>query len=174
MPVPRAPAKVSDIDSCGLTFSELQELWLGCGHNGSCFSGEEELREAWDRGRGVCMRLWGSQGRRPQAWWYLEGSALGLAHPGYFREQSYLYAHNVLTEAERTALVDRWKVEFDAVKGKSAQERRQTYEHHDIPAELIEKWQGERRKRTKPSPSAEVPSDTNNAPAGPRTGVAAP
>src|SRR5262249_33623919 len=96
----RLRGKTDDIESCGLTFSELQELWLGVGYSGSLFGGEEELRAAWDRGRGVCMRIWGSGGRRPQAWWYLEAPGLGLKWPGYFNEQSYLFEHNAFSEAE--------------------------------------------------------------------------
>src|SRR6516165_7063185 len=61
MPVPRAIAKASDIDSCGLTLSELQELWLGAHPTtGSHFRSREELVAAWEAGRAVVMRLWGS------------------------------------------------------------------------------------------------------------------
>src|SRR5262245_33126190 len=97
----------SDIETCGLTYSELQELWLGpC--NGSVFTSTEELRDAWARGRAVVMRLWGSHGRRPQAWWCFEAPDLGLKWPGYDHEQSYLYEHNVLSEAEQVELEREW------------------------------------------------------------------
>jgi hypothetical protein len=104
-------------------------------------------------------------------WWEFETD---LAHPGYFHERSTLWRAGVLTEAERAEVEHAWRVEFDAARGMDARERREHLEHHDVPVELIEAWAGERRKRTKPSPPVEVPSDTNNAPVGPHTGVAAP
>ena len=86
----RAIAKASDIDSCGLTLSELQELWLGAHPTtGSHFRSREELVAAWEAGRAVVMRLWGSHGRRPMAWW--EFDAGDLKHPGYDRERSTLW-----------------------------------------------------------------------------------
>jgi hypothetical protein len=128
-----------------LSYSELQELWLGVGYGGSLFSGEEALREAWTRGRAVVMRLWGGRGRRPMAWWYLEGG--DLHYPGYFHERSYLYERGILSESERAGLEREWQVEFDAVQGKDARTRREAYVHHDIPPELIEAWTAERRRR---------------------------
>jgi len=138
----------SDIEACGLTYSELQELWLGAHPTtGSCFRTREELVAAWAAGRAVVMRLWGSHGRRPMAWW--EFDAGDLEHPGYSHERSYLYEAGVLSEAERSELEAEWRHEFDAARGKSARERREHYEFHDIPPELIERWQGERRRRSK-------------------------
>src|SRR6516225_3511843 len=120
MPVPRATAKVSDIDSCGLTLSELQELWLGAHPStGSYFRSREELVAAWQAGRAVVMRLWGSHGRRPRGWWEFESG--GLTHPGYFHERSVLWrAPGVLSAAERAELEDAWAVEFAAARGMSA------------------------------------------------------
>ena len=172
--MPRATASKDDIESCGLSFSELQELWLGVGPNGSLFHDEAELRAAWERGRDVCMRIWASGGRRPQAWWYLEAPALGLKWPGHDAERSCLYTAGALTEAERAELEAEWRRDFDQARGKSAKERREHLAFHDVPAELIELWTGERRKRTKSSPPVEAHSEANNAPAGLRTGVAAP
>jgi len=148
MPVPRATAKVSDIDSCGLTLSELQELWLG-GHptTGSCFRTREELVAAWEAGRAVVMRLWARGGRRPMAWWEFEAG--DLRYPGYDHEKSVLYAAGALTEAERSELEVTWREAFDQARGKSAKERREAYEFADIPNELIERWQGARRRRSK-------------------------
>jgi len=146
--VPRAIGKASDIDSCGLTLSELQELWLGAHPTtGSCFCTREELVAAWAAGRAVVMRLWGSHGRRPMGWWEFEAGE--LEHPGYDRERSYLYEHNVLSDAERAELVAAWREAFDQARGKSAKERREAYEFADIPNELIERWQGARRRRSK-------------------------
>src|SRR5262249_10893769 len=137
----------NDIDNCGLTYSELQELWLGpC--NGSVFNSTEELRAAWARGRILVMKLWGSGARRPQAWWFLgDAASLGLTWPGYFRERSYLYEHNVLSPQERDGLEHEWRTAFDAARGMGARERREPHEHHDIPHELIERWTAARRRR---------------------------
>ena len=139
-------ATVSDIDACGLTYSELQELWLGA-CNGSVFDSPEQLRDAWDRGRAVVMRLWAHGGRRPQGWWHLDPEAEGLRYPGYDRERSFLYAAGVLTEEERAALEREWRREFDAACGLDVAERRAHYEHHDIPRELVRRWSAAARRR---------------------------
>jgi len=152
--VPRAIGKVSDIDACGLTLSELQELWLGAHPtSGSHFCSREELVAAWEAGRAVVMRLWGSHGRRPMGWWEFESG--DLEHPGYFRERSTLWrAAGVLSEAERNELEVEWRRTFDAARGMSARERREHFEHCDVPAELIERWKAERRRRNATKPPA--------------------
>ena len=100
--MPRVIAKTSDdIDACGLTLDELQELWLGPGPRGSLFHSREELQDAWIQGRDVVMRLWGQDGKRPQGWWQFEAPKLGLEWPGFDRERQYLYEAGVLSEAER-------------------------------------------------------------------------
>jgi hypothetical protein len=136
-----------DIDSCGLTYSELQELWLGPCSGGSVFDTPEQLRDAWDRGRAVVMRLWARGGKRPMAWWCYEAPALSLEWPGYDRQRSYLYAAGVLSESERIEVEAEWRQAFDAAKGKGARERREHYEFHDIPLELIERWTPQKKKR---------------------------
>jgi hypothetical protein len=146
----RATVRTSDIDACGLTHSELQELWLGPCNGGSVFDTPEQLHDAWLRGRDVVMRLWGSHGRGPQAWWFLgDAASLGLTWPGYDAEKSCLYAAGALSEAERAELEVTWREAFAVARGKSAKERREAYEFADIPNELIERWQGERRRRSK-------------------------
>jgi len=147
---------VSDIDACGLTLSELQELWLGVGPGGSLFSGEEELRDAWSRGRDVVMRLWGCGGRRPQIWWYLEAG--DLKYPGYDHERSYLFEHNVLSEAEREQLLAGWRKEFEkACSLEDAAARKAHLDWADVPHSLRQQWQPARRrragKRTGPAPN---------------------
>jgi len=83
------PIARDDIDACGLTYDQLQELWLGEPHSGSHFDSPEELKQAWEASRDLVMRLWGQHGRRPQAWWFLgDAEALGLKWPGYYHEQS--------------------------------------------------------------------------------------
>jgi hypothetical protein len=144
----RAIAHNDDIDSCGLTFSELQELWLGAGPGGSLFSGEAELRDAWNRGRGVCMRIWATNGKRPQAWWYLEAPALGLKWPGYDRQQSYLFEHNAISEAEHEQLLAGWRKDFeDACLLEDAVARRKHLEWADVPHSLRRRWTAAVRRR---------------------------
>jgi len=141
--VPRAPVK-SDIDACGLTLSELQELWLGPGPGGSCFHSREELVAAWAAGRAVVMRLWGSHGRRPQGYYEFEWEG---PRPAYAVERSSLWRAGALSEAERAELEAEWAQAFDSARGKSARERREHFEHHDVPDELIREWAATRRRR---------------------------
>jgi hypothetical protein len=150
-------ARNDDLESCGLTYSELQELWLGpC--NVSVFDTPEQLRDAWERGRAVVMRLWGSGGRRPQAWWAFEAPGLHLSWPGHYRERSYLYESGALSLQERAEVEREWRAAYDAAKGMGARERREAYEFADIPAELVERWKAERRHgRQQRAPSGEDP-----------------
>jgi len=149
----RLRGKTDDIDSCGLTYSELQELWLGPSFNGSVFDTPEQLRAAWDRGRSVAMRLWGSGGRRPQAWWFLgDAASLGLAWPGYDHEQSYLFEHDALSEAECEQLLAGWRKDFDdACLLEDAVARRKHLDWADVPHSLRRQWQAARRRRERRS-----------------------
>ena len=150
--MPRATASKDDIESCGLSFSELQELWLGVGPNGSLFHDEAELRAAWERGRDVCMRIWASGGRRPQAWWYLEAPALGLKWPGYHNQQSYLFEHNALSETECEQLLAGWRKDFEgACLLEDAAARRQHLDWADVPHSLRRRWTTARRRRERRS-----------------------
>src|SRR5262249_58076938 len=101
----RAIAPDNDIDNCGLTYDQLQELWLGPSHDGSYFGDRAKLEQAWKMNRDLVMRLWGRHGRRPMIWWCLDAPGLGLKWPGHDREQSYLYEHDVLSETERAELL---------------------------------------------------------------------
>jgi hypothetical protein len=141
----RRAAKTSDIDACGLTLSELQELWLGAHPtSGSHFHSREELVAAWEAGRAVVMRLWGSHGRRPAGFYEFEWDG---PRPAYDVERSSLWRRaGVLSEAERTELELQWRTEFDAARGKDARTRREHYEWADIPPELVEAWTAARRR----------------------------
>jgi hypothetical protein len=149
----------SDIDSCGLSFSELQELWLGAHPTtGSCFRTREELVAAWAQGRAVVMRLWGSHGgRRPAGFYEFEWDG---PRPRYAVERSILWRVGQLSPGEREGLETEWKMEFERaqapdftlsegggeiLRGDCA--RAAHYEHHDIPRELIRKWSAARRRR---------------------------
>src|SRR5215831_11099480 len=154
----RAAPRNSDIDACGLTYSELQELWLGpC--NGSVFDSSAQLRDAWVRGRGVVMRLWARGGRRPQAWWFLgDAASLGLTWPGYDRQQSYLFEHNALSEAECEQLLAGWRRDFeDACLLEDAVARRKHLDWADVPHSLRRQWQAERRRRERRSAAPSAP-----------------
>jgi len=134
-------------DDCPIGLAEAMELWLGPGEH-SCFNSRAELLAAWRCARGYIMRMWGSSGRRPQAWWALgDAASLGLRWPGYFRERSYLYEHNVLSPQERDTLEREWRAAFDAARGMGVRERREHLAHNDVPDELIEAWTQERRRR---------------------------
>jgi len=140
-----------DIDNCGLTYSQLMELWLGPGPDGSLFDSTEHLRDAWTSCRTLVMRLWGQHGRRPQIWWCLDAPGLGLKWPGYDREQSYLFEMGILSEAERAELLHRWRREFDC------DPRPAHLDWADVPDSLRRQWQAERRRRGRqPAPLEEA------------------
>jgi hypothetical protein len=126
----------------GLDSNQMQELWLGPpSHNSSYFSSTEELEQAWETHRDEVMRLFASNGRRPQAWWAFDASGLNLKYPGYDREQSYLFEAGVLGEAERADLLRLWRREFD---------RRRKPAHlnwADVPHSLRYQWTAERGRR---------------------------
>jgi hypothetical protein len=140
---------VRDIDTCGLSYDQMMELWLGPSSCGSLFDGPEELQEGWTAARDEILRLFGKPGRRPQAWWQFDAPKLGLKWPGLDREQSYLYDHGILDEAECAELVRFWRREFD---------RDHSPAHlnwADVPQSLRQQWLAERprrgRKRTEPA-----------------------
>src|SRR5262249_40158072 len=111
------------------------ELWVGPNPSGSYFGSPEELRAAWETHRDEIMQRWGSHGRRPCAWWAFDSD---LEHPGYDRERSTLWRAGVLSEAERAELEEGWRQDFDAARGMDARDRREHFEHCDVPHELIE------------------------------------
>jgi len=112
--VPRRAVKVSDIDSCGLTLSELQELWLGAHPTtGSCFRTREELVAAWQAGRAVVMRLWGSHGRRPRGFYEFEWPG---DPPAYDVERSCLWRSGVLGPEEKLEVEREWRREFETAQ----------------------------------------------------------
>ena len=160
--MPRAIAPDNDVDNCGLTYSELQELWLGPTHSGSCFRSREELHDAWIRGRDVVMRLWVNNGRRPQAWWAFEAGNLGLKWPGHDREQSYLFEAGVLSEMECDELLRFWRREFDRSRSPTH------LNWADVPHSLRQQWQAERRHRGRAirKPETETAESEGEAPAG--------
>src|SRR5262249_28644407 len=145
----------------GSVLSQMQELWLGPNpSHGSLFSSREELQAAWEKHRDEVMRLWGSHGRRPMAWW--EFDAGDLKHPGYSRERSTLWRAGVLTEAEKAELERDWRREFETAQTPDftmntgceilTGDRARTahYRWADVPHELVKRWEkAERRRRVR-------------------------
>jgi hypothetical protein len=120
------------------------ELWLGPNPSGSYFKSREALVEAWRTYRAEIMARWGSHGRRPAGFYEFEFDG---PRPAYAVERSTLWRLGALSESERLELEDAWKAEFDAVRGQDAHARREHYEHHDIPDELVREWTARRRPR---------------------------
>jgi hypothetical protein len=130
-----------------------QELWLGPGNDGSIYNSPEELRASWEENRPEVMRIWATNGKRPMAWWYFDAPGLGLKWPGYDRQQSYLYDHNVLSEEERTQLLAFWRREFD---------HNQSPVHldwADVPASLRRRWMTARKRRPRAAEASEKAPD---------------
>jgi len=100
------------------------------------------------------MRLWATNGRRPQAWWFLgDAASLGLTWPGYDRQQSYLFEHNALSETEHEQLLARWRRDFeDACLLEDAVARRKHLDWADVPHSLRRQWSAARRRRSRMVP----------------------
>jgi hypothetical protein len=143
-----------------LSPDEMQELWLGPNpHFGPLLRSPEAARAAWEANRTELMRLFGSNGRRPMAWWTFDAPGLGLTWPGLDREHSYLYEADVLSETEVAELMHFWRYEFErsfgrdffvtenerVVEGKKA--RLLHWKWADIPRALITAWTTERKQR---------------------------
>jgi|SRR6516165_10863446 len=142
-----------------LSFSQMEELWLGVGHRGPSFESDEHRRAAWFRHREKLMRLWGRDGRRPMGWWCYEAPEKGLRYPGLEHERSILYEEGVLSEAERTMLERQWREDFERSwspnfsffsggKVYSGDDARELFWiWADLPPPLHEKWMEERERR---------------------------
>jgi hypothetical protein len=163
----------------GTGLSQLQELWLGPNSShGSLFDSREELQTAWEQNRAEVMRLWGSHGRRPMAWW--EFDAGDLKHPGYDLERSTLWRAGLLTEAEKTELEHEWRAEFEKawapdfmlnVDGRELLTGIRARAAHlrwaDVPHELVAAWTAERKHREQPASPEEVAAGAAHAGAAP-------
>lgn len=137
-----------------LSPSEAMELWLGPGHNGSHFDSREALQAAWETNRDELMARWGSHGRRPAAFYEFEFDGV---RPSYATERSTLWRIGLLSAEERSELEAEWAQAFAQARGMDARERREHYEHHDIPSELVTAWTATRRRlRRQPAPQEEA------------------
>jgi hypothetical protein len=123
------------------------------------FASEEAAREAWFRHRAHFMAHFAGHGKRPMGWWWFESP---VPFPGYFKQRSTLYEHNLLDVAERAELLAYWRQQFERAgqphffvcEGpgeffEGAIARRKHYEWADIPASLVEQWTQERRRARK-------------------------
>jgi hypothetical protein len=142
-----------------LSPDQLQELWLGPSSAGSTFDSPEHVREAWAENRDQVMQLWAKNGRRPQSWWVFDAPALGLAWPGYERQQSYLFEAGALSETERGELLAFWRKEF-ARPFSSVPERRSRHRWADIPQSLLKEWRSQRRRKTRKPDKEAIPVET--------------
>jgi hypothetical protein len=109
----------------------------------SYFESREALQAAWVAMRDELLAR-ANAGRRPRGYYEFEFNG---PRPRYDEERSTLWRMNLLTEAERVVLEVEWKEQFQKARGMGAQERREYLIFHDVPPELIEQWQGARRRR---------------------------
>jgi hypothetical protein len=142
----------------GLSAGQMMELWLGPNPSqGSLFGSREELVQAWEQNRDEVMRQWGSRGRRPAGYYEFEWDG---PRPPYATERSSLWRAGVFSEAECAELEAEWKREFataqapdftlnngdaELLRGDCA--RLAYYRHHDIPRELVRRWEKAARRR---------------------------
>jgi len=73
---------------------------------------------------------------------------LGLAWPGYDREQSYLFEHNALEETECAQLLAGWREEFEqACSLEDPVARRKHLDWAGVPKSLRQRWSAAARRR---------------------------
>jgi hypothetical protein len=110
------------------------------------------------------MKLWGQDGRRPQAWWEFNGP---VPFPGRDLEQSTLWRLGVFSADEKVRVERRWREHFDAAQDPNFSycvgpaefligdlARLAGYEWADVPVELVQKWTAEHRQRKERPPDA--------------------
>jgi hypothetical protein len=142
-----------------LSAGQKMELIYGPGASGSLFRDRGQLESAWAACRDELLER-STAGRRPAIWWELVADSLGLAWPGYFNEQSYLFDHNVLGEEELAEVVAFWRAEFERtydpdfsyaaapgeiLHGNAA--RKSHLDWADVPHSLRRRWSAARRRR---------------------------
>src|SRR5262245_27235877 len=113
-----------------LTISQLMELQYGPNPSGSYFASKEELFAGWQRARERLLEQ-SRPGYRPMGWWAFDTD---VRYPGYYLERSTLWRMpGVISAEERVTLEHEWKAAFAEARGMTARERREHFEHHDIP-----------------------------------------
>jgi hypothetical protein len=160
-------------DGYDLTNDELLELWLGPNPNGSVFKTRQQLRKAWMRGRAQVMKMWGQDGRRPQAWWEFNGP---VPFPGRDLEQSTLWRLGVFSVDEKMRVERQWRGHFEKAQDPNFSyclgpaefligdlARKAHFKWCDVPHELVRKWSAERRQRSKERPPSAIAEGAESA-----------
>jgi hypothetical protein len=123
---------------------------------GSYFDSREALQAAWMEMRDELLAR-ANPGRKPAAFYEFEWP--DSYRPPYAEERSTLWRRGLLTEAERVTLEAEWKAAFAEAQpddftlndgngiltGDCA--RAEHYRHHDIPRELVRRWEKAARRR---------------------------
>jgi len=144
----------------GLSAGQMMELQYGPNPSaGSLFGSREELFAAWEQAREHLLE--GCQpGRRVMGWWEFEAT---IPYPSYDLERSVLWRANLLGTDEKVELEAEWKAAFEEAQAPDFtlndgsgeiltgdRARGEHYRHHDIPRELVKRWEkAERRRRVR-------------------------
>ena len=155
--------------------SSGQKMELQYGPNptqGSLFSSREQLESAWAACRDELLER-ANPGRRPQGFYEFEFDG---PRPAYDVERSTLWRKDLLSADEEVTLETEWKAAFqeaqpddftlnddsgELLKGDCA--RVAHYEHHDIPRELIRRWEKAERRRRLRRAHGERPASVEKA-----------
>jgi len=139
---------------------------------GSCFDSREALQVAWTAARDELLGR-ANPGRRPCGYYEFEFDG---PRPAYDVERSTLWRKDLLSADEEVTLETEWKAAFqeaqpddftlnddsgELLKGDCA--RAAHYEHHDIPRELIRRWEKAERRRRLRRAHGERPASVEKA-----------
>jgi hypothetical protein len=144
----------------GLSAGQKMELIYGPNSSlGSLFKSREELVQAWAACRDELLER-ANAGRRPAGFYEFEFDG---RRPPYDTERSTLWRMGLLTADEKAELEREWKAAFqeaqpddftlndgggEILRGDCA--RAAHYAHHNIPRELLRRWEkAERRRRAR-------------------------
>jgi hypothetical protein len=115
------------------SLTHAQRMWLLYGYDqrwDDAFASEAAYVNAWAHHREELLQGC-SPGRRPVAWWILEG---GGRHPGYSLERQVMFEQNLFGAEEREALLRIWREDFE-----------RGFRWSDGPAGLWAEWEAQRR-----------------------------
>jgi hypothetical protein len=90
------------------------------------FRDEADYKATWERHREHIMAGY-RHGRRPIAWWVIEGPC---RYVGYNEERRFLFEHDLLGEEERASLLASWREDFE-----------RGWRWSDVPSELWAEWE---------------------------------
>jgi hypothetical protein len=128
-----------------LTHAQSMFLKYGFDENwADAFRDEADYRAAWEQHREHIMAGY-RHGRRPIAWWVIEGPC---RYVGYDEERRFLFEHDLLGEEERASLLATWRDAFEC-----------GHRWSDVPPSLWAEWEAPRRdeetaEQPEPSPAA--------------------